>query len=238
MFHEFWKNTTDCSESWFDLVRKKFGYSEHLENEDLRFRPGEQRRIFTPSEAIKVRTYNFKVRVSINLQKPVFAEIDSDSHLSLISDTYFKILKKRTKINHMDEDPQSFKSLTGYVESEYPPLKLNVQIGNVHMQGRFIVSSHLKSSELLLGSDFCVPNKISISAQSDDRWTLAVGPLDSPDGPIGEVPVLITSKMSLNFKKDEVFSSLECKKVCLIMDKKLDVSDLLPSDGVKTLPSP
>jgi len=116
-----------------------------------------------------------------------------------------KILKKRSKITYLDEEPQSFKSLTGHVQSEYPPLMLNVQIGNVHMQGRFIVSPHLKSSEILLGSDFTVPNKISISAQSDNRWTLAVGPLDSPDGPIGEVPVLITSKMSLSLDVKKLF---------------------------------
>jgi len=81
-----------------------------------------------------------------------------------------------------------------------------------------------------------VPNKISISAQSDDKWTLAVGPLDSPEGPIGEVPVLITSKMSLNLKSNEDFASLECKKVCLSLDKKLDVSHMLPSDGLKNSP--
>ena len=238
VFCELWKNTTDFNETIFDLVCKKFGYqsNDHLENEDFRFKPGTERKYFNPSDAGGIFTYNFKIRVSINSQKPVYAEIDSDSHLSLISESYFKILKKRSKIVYLKEKPPTFKSLTGNVQSEYPPLRLNVQIGNVQMQGRFIVSPHLKSSEILLGSDFSVPNKISISAQSDNRWTLSIGPLDSPEGPIGEVPVLITSKMSLNLNENENFSSLQCKKVSLAMDRKLDVSLFQASDGIKNSP--
>ena len=235
VFNEVCRNTTDSYENWFSLVCKKF-QTDHLEDEDLKFTPGARRRFFNPSESGGVHTYNYKVRISINLQKPVHAEIDSDSHLSLISEAYFKNLKKRTKIHYLDEEPPSFKSLTGNVKSDHPPLKLNVQIGNVHMQGRFIVSPHLKSSEILLGSDFTVPNKISISAQSDDKWTLAIGPLDSPEGPIGEVPVLITSKMSLNLKSNENFASLECKKVCLDTNGRLEVLHMLPSDGLKNSP--
>jgi hypothetical protein len=92
VFNEVCKNTTDFNENWFSLVCKKFGYqTDHLESEDLRFKPGAGRRFFNPSESGGVHTYNYKVRISINLQKPVYAEIDSDSHLSLISESYFKI---------------------------------------------------------------------------------------------------------------------------------------------------
>jgi len=108
VFSELWKNTTDFNETFFDLVCKKFGYqTDNLENEDLRFKPGVGRKYFAPSDAGGVFTYNFKIRVSINLQKPVYAEIDSDSHLSLISESYFKILKKRSKIMYLDEEPPS-----------------------------------------------------------------------------------------------------------------------------------
>ena len=71
VFCELWKNTTDFNETIFDLVCKKFGYhqSDHLENEDFRFKPGSERKFYTPSDAGGIFTYNFKIRISINSQK-------------------------------------------------------------------------------------------------------------------------------------------------------------------------
>ena len=60
---------------------------------------------------IKAKTptnFNYKVRVRVNDDRDVIAEIDTDSHISLISESYYRRLCKLGFVEELDEEPISF----------------------------------------------------------------------------------------------------------------------------------
>jgi hypothetical protein len=96
------------------------------------------------------------------------------------------------------------------LKSEYPPIMLQVQIGNVICQARFIVTNHLKSSKILLGSDFLVKNHMSIGAinPEDHSWICTIGtPI------IGKVKGKVVNKISLTFGENVYMAPNEVKRI-------------------------
>ena len=85
----------------------------------------------------------FKVLVKIEGQEPTSAEVDSCSHISLISYEYFKKHLKKGPVKFLDEPPTEYGGLGSELKSPYPPINLNFQLGRVTLSGRFVVSREL-----------------------------------------------------------------------------------------------
>jgi hypothetical protein len=88
--------------------------------------------------------------------------------------------------------------------------------GDCIIKARFIVSKELKSSPVLIGSDFLVKNEISVSPQKDGRWWLHVGPIDDP---LGMIPVQVSNQLTLSSVHEVDFAPLEVKRVRVIPPK-------------------
>ncbi len=114
-------------------------------------------------EKQKPSTYNYKVKVRVENDDHVVAEIDSDSHISLISEEYYNHLIRENTVEHLPEQPMTFQGLGSTIVSKYPPIMLYIQIGRIRTRNRFIVTSLLKSSPILLGTDFTVNNMVSVA---------------------------------------------------------------------------
>ncbi len=92
-------------------------------------------------EKQKPSTYNYKVKVRVENDNHVVAEIDSDSHISLISEEYYNHLIRENNIEHLPEQPMTFQGLGSTIVSKYPPIMLYIQIGRIRTRNRFIVTS-------------------------------------------------------------------------------------------------
>jgi len=154
--------------------------------------------------------FNYKVKVRINDDDYVIAEIDTDSHICLINEEYFLELAKNTEIEFINEPPLEFNGLASTVKSKYSPVMLNVQIGRVIMKNRFVVTDSLKSSPILLGSDFLMDNKVAVAPHENDKWYVTIGPLNDPTS---KVPAFITNKIILSSKKGTFFTPFEIKRI-------------------------
>jgi hypothetical protein len=115
-------------------------------------------------EKQKPSTYNYKVKVRVE------NEIDSDSHISLISEEYYNHLIRENNSEHLPEQPMTFQGLGSTIVSKYPPIMLYIQIGRIRTRNRFLVTSLLKSSPILLGTDFTVNNMVSVAPLRDNEW--------------------------------------------------------------------
>jgi hypothetical protein len=176
----------------------------------------QEKKIVEYRSKIKAKTptnFNYKVRVRVNDDRDVIAEIDTDSHISLISESYYRRLCKFGFVEELDEEPISFCGMGSEIQSKYPPIILKLQIGRVLLESRFVITDLLKSSPILLGSDFCIKNRLWVAPYSEDSWFVTVGPLDKP---IAKVPALITNKLTLCSKAEFVFSPGEIKKIEVI----------------------
>ncbi len=185
--------------------------------------------------------YNYKIKCIVNDDLPIFAELDSDSHISILSQVYFNRINKLMKLEFLQEPPIKFKGMGSNLKSHYPPLMLNVQIGKVLLKGRFIISDHLKTSPLLLGSDFMLKNKVWVTPFSNGKWYCYIGHFDNP---IGKTEAMITSKIILSTVDHVTLRPFECKKIKVeladdFLNKYLDPSfatcplnpDIEPSEG-------
>ena len=107
----------------------------------------------------------------------VLAEIDSDSHISLITQEYFENYVKPLLFpqNYLAEDPPTFKGFGAFLTSKYPPLKLDFPIGGFILSGRFVVTSELHSSPVLIGSDIIHKYGISLIALTNGKWRIQIG---------------------------------------------------------------
>ncbi len=161
----------------------------------------------------ELTNYNYKVKIKVENDRYVIAELDSDSHISLISESYFHRLNAMTEIKYLPEEPVTFNGLGSTYTSPYSPIELQVQIGRVRMSGRFVVTSLLTSSPILLGTDFTVQYKISIAPYTGDQWFVTIGPLDDPQS---KVPAFITNKISLCATRKLNFGPFEIKKVSVV----------------------
>jgi hypothetical protein len=154
--------------------------------------------------------YNFKVRVKVETDNEVLAELDSDSHISLITEEYFRCLQFLGPLEVLPEDPVSFEGLGSRIQTKFLPIMLNVQIGKVLLRDRFIVTEHLSSSALLSGTDFFIRNSVSIAPHSSGSWFVHVGPIDNP---IGKVQALVTNKINLCSDRNLQYKPFEIKKI-------------------------
>jgi len=154
--------------------------------------------------------FNYKVKVRINDDDFVIAEIDTDSHICLITEEYFLELAKNAEIEFINEPPLEFNGLASRVKSKYSPVMLSVQIGRVIMKNRFVVTDSLKSSHILLGSDFLMDNKVAVAPHENDKWYVTIGPLNDPTS---KVPAFITNKIILSSKKGTFFTPFEIKRI-------------------------
>jgi hypothetical protein len=111
------------------------------------------------------KNITFKCHTSVDNQRVVYSEIDSDSHVSLVEQNYFEncLLDKIDKSRFIDEDFPQFKGIGGQVTvSEYPPVRLKFQIGGALLSGRFIVTKQLTTSELLIGTDIMSKYQLTV----------------------------------------------------------------------------
>jgi hypothetical protein len=147
--------------------------------------------ILTLNQKIVNKNLNFKIKVSINGLKPVDAEIDSDSHLSLISLEYFLSIRDKCDINFLNEAPTVFNGIGSNVVSDFPPFLAEIQIGRVLTQVKFIVTNHLSTSPCLLGTDFIFSHEVSL-LKNNNGYSLIIGDLTNKKS---EVPVIISHKI-------------------------------------------
>jgi hypothetical protein len=128
---------------------------------------------------------NFRVPVSVNGMNPVLAELDSDAHISLLSEQFFEQLKACTKITYLhSEEPTIFYGIGSQVQSPYNPVLCNIQIGRTKLSQRFTVTSKLTTCECLLGTDFLVPNQVSLVSDDNNGYKLIIGSLANPKGSV------------------------------------------------------
>ena len=154
--------------------------------------------------------YNYKVKIRVNDDSFVVAEIDTDSHICLINEEYFLKLAEAGDIEYLPEPPSTFNGLASTVVSKYSPVMLNIQIGRSIFKNRFNVTETLKSSPVLLGTDFLIKNNISVSPYNKDEWFVTIGPLNEP---ISKVPAFITNKIILCTAENSKFAPFEIKKI-------------------------
>ena len=99
-----------------------------------------------------------------------------------------------------------------------------VQIGRIKLKGRFIITDKLTSSPILLGSDFMIKNRVQTAPYSSGQWFCCIGPVDKP---LGRVPTMITSKITLCNDNIECFEPFEIKKISVqVEDTKKGMSSL------------
>ena len=157
---------------------------------------------YEPKRELKQTHYNFKVSVRVNRMDDTIAELDSDSHISLVSEKYFIMLKNMGNVQGLDEDPVVFEGLGSRIKSKFPPFMMYVQIGRVELQGRFVVTEHLDSSLVLLGTDFCINNSVSVAPYRNGMWYIHVGPIDEP---LGKIEAIVSNKITLSNTSQESF---------------------------------
>jgi hypothetical protein len=110
----------------------------------------------------------------------------------------------------LKEKPVEFFGMGSTLTSDYPPAMLKVQIGRVAMKARFVITKKLVTSPVLLGSDFLVKNKMSISLFSDGHWWVSIGPVDNP---IGKIKCMLTHKITVMTNGDVTIPPSTCHKI-------------------------
>ena len=183
---------------------------EEFARSDLLFDDNEMVVKPTPVGDLRQTQYNYKVRVRVENDTETIAELDSDSHISLITEEYFHHLQSMGSLEVLPEDPIVFEGLGSRIQTKHPPVVLQIQIGKCLLKGRFIVTEHLSSSPILLGTDFTVRNEVSIAPFSSGAWYVHVGPIDNP---IGKVRAIVTSKINLCSSANVTFQPMEIKKI-------------------------
>jgi hypothetical protein len=138
---------------------------------------------------------NFKCLVKIENKNVVLAEIDSDSHVSLLTEHYYnQHLKGQCDEKFLKEDKPTFKGMGGtWLISKYPPLALNFQLGSCLLSGRFVITSELNSSVVLIGSDIIFKYGISLVAFTNGTWKVQVG-----YEPKSLIPCIVTHKAEIH----------------------------------------
>ncbi len=162
----------------------------------------------------------------INTDNEVIAELDSDSHISLVSEEYFDRLTSLGPIEFLKEPPIKFKGMGSHLASKYSPIMLDVQIGRIKLKGRFIITDKLTSSPILLGSDFMIKNCVQTAPYSSGQWFCCIGPVDKP---LGRVPTIITSKITLCNNNIECFEPFEIKKISVQVEDSMFNHDFEPN---------
>jgi hypothetical protein len=141
--------------------------------------------------------FNFITEINMIPNQTVFAEIDSDSHISMISEKYFqKIREEQKDMRILNEDNTTFKGVGGpIIRAQFPPLALTFNMGGIKFSNRFTVSDTLNSNPnpVLLGNDFMYKYHIGLVPTGEKQWRLIAG--SSPT--VSSVPIYVTKKTSV-----------------------------------------
>ena len=160
---------------------------------------------------------NYVVEAKIyGLDKVVRMEIDSDSHLSLLSEKFFLKHKHEYEWEFSDEEPPRYHGMGGAIRSKYPPLILELQLGGTLISGRFVITSELKNVEILLGTDCFNKYAMSLVAQKTGGYKLNIG-----TEPLGSVPCILVRKIMSSVNKIRKVSDDE-KGFLLKPEEELD----------------
>ena len=160
--------------------------------------------------------------VLINDEIKARAQIDNGAQLSLMSkDCYMRLSETQTPIEHRPFEEITVKGLGGYLKVMQPPVLLQLQIGNMVMNHKFLVTEELKRIDLLLGFDLLKAKRLTISPQPNGEMVLSIR--DKQDKPLTQVKMEVTRGMDkLRLEKDEHLEGGETRmiEVCI---NKLDV---------------
>ena len=86
---------------------------EKLENTDPLYEKNVGLKIRnSPNNVKKAQTLTFKVRVKVNGEAAILAELDTDSNIIIISHEYFKLLKSKQQLEFLNEKPPIFYSVS------------------------------------------------------------------------------------------------------------------------------
>ena len=197
---------------------------------DLSYNLGAFSDFTTPGQSVivngesepKVTHYNVG-SPHINIRAPLYinnvytlAEIDTDSHLSLLSEQFYNKLVKTSEISYAKGPPETFKGMGGQlITALQPPLFLKVRIGHtVFTNTVFHVTKNLTTSDALLGTDFMYPQRIAAAPFEETdlkiNWYITVGPCNNPTE---KVPAYISNKISVQSRGFHDFSPFEIKRI-------------------------
>jgi hypothetical protein len=112
------KRTELVDSAKLDKKSEKFAKNDLLFNKEadvLKFEPDFE----DPTHPAK---YNFKIKVKVNNLEPILAELDSDSHISLINLKFLNTLLDNGPLEFLDEDPLNFKGMGSDLSSKHPPV--------------------------------------------------------------------------------------------------------------------
>ena len=137
---------------------------------------------------------NFKVQLQIATWHPILAEIDTDSHVSLINDQYYELVKNSPCCKVTDQPKATFYGIAGGESvSPYPPVQIVFSIGQAVLKGEFIVTPALTSSPILLGNNILFAYKIGL-VPTLNEWQVRIG----PEGPEQIAsPCIVTKKVDV-----------------------------------------
>jgi hypothetical protein len=150
--------------------------------------------------------------------------VDTDSHLSLLSEPFFQKLARSSKIIFAKRKAESWHGMGGQkITSPHPPLLLTVQIGNTVFENIvFHMTKSLTTSDALLGTDFLllqVVAAVPLEVEgSKIAWFITVGPADNPTE---KVPALISNKIVVKTTNFTHFAPMETKKIKVLVTQKL-----------------
>lgn len=177
--------------------RKETKFDLELATQDAYFREANGLLDLTTKSEGPTRHINFKVKVKVESNPAVLAELDSDSHISIISESYFLSIRSASQIKFLDEPNTVFEGLGSSLKSNYPPIVLNLQLGGVKLSGRFTVVREFTSSQILIGSDLMYKYGISLVAHPDGGWLVKVKDLAS-------VPCVVEGKKVISNSKTTI----------------------------------
>jgi Reverse transcriptase (RNA-dependent DNA polymerase)/RNase H-like domain found in reverse transcriptase/Integrase zinc binding domain/Integrase core domain len=153
---------------------------------------------------------NYKVDVALENLSPVQAEIDTDSHISLIAEPYYLKHNKNAGWKNLDEPIPNYEGMGSFLTSKYKPISAEFQLGSVQLSGRFVISSELTSSSVLIGTDIFHKYKMGLHPTNNPKlYNLTVGV-----EPICRIPCQVVRKLTdkivcNKIKVTEIDDSLE-----------------------------
>ena len=117
-------------------------------------------------------------------------------------DCYKKLIDSNRPIEHRPMEDIPVRGLGGYLTVWQPPVLVQLQIGNMIMNHKFLVTPDLKNVDLLLGFDLLRSKRLAILPQANGEMVLSF--CDKQNKPMTQVKMEITRGMeTLRLGKDE-----------------------------------
>ena len=148
------------------------------------------------------------------------AQIDSGAQIAVMSLEFFNKLSRESTQKIRFQPSQSLKvnGLGGSVDILDQPVLIQLQIGNLVMNHRVIVTPNLKGTDLLLGLDLLTSKKLTIGPRADGRMVLSRW--NEKEKSLTEVQMEIAKNINwLQLSKEETIKAGETKFVHIEIDK-------------------